>query len=241
MDFVAAAGTTHVGRSAIERGMDLTAELTGPALRLAGVLVSALALAAAARRAPWWWLRRPDSVHVYAGTLVALLVLWQLRAGIGAGPWLHLLGATVLTLMFGWQLALVGIAVLVLGSAAAGHGDFASAGLNFALCGLLPVALSYAFARGVERWLAPNFFVYVFLSAFLGAALAVGAVMLAIALVVSAGQGVPADHLFENYLPSGILLLFPEAFATGACLTLAVVYRPHWVVSFDDRRYLHGR
>jgi len=24
-------------------------------------------------------------------------------------------------------------------------------------------------------------------------------------------------------------------------MTLAVVYRPWWVVSFDDRRYLHGR
>jgi uncharacterized membrane protein len=42
-------------------------------------------------------------------------------------------------------------------------------------------------------------------------------------------------------MPSGILILFPEAFATGACMTLAVVYRPAWVVSFDDRRYLHGR
>ena len=45
----------------------------------------------------------------------------------------------------------------------------------------------------------------------------------------------------QNYMPSGILILFPEAFATGGCMTLAVVYRPAWVVSFDDRRYLHGR
>jgi uncharacterized membrane protein len=221
--------------------VDLSVALTTPALRLAGAACAAIALGFALRRAPWWWLRQPGSVHVYAGTLVALLMLWQLRAGIGGGPWLHLLGATVLTLMFSWQLALVGCAVLVLGSAAAGHGDFVSAGLNFSLCGLLPVLISYRFARAVERWLAPNFFIYVFLSAFFGAALAVGAVLIATALVAAAGQGVPTDHLFDNYLPSGILLLFPEAFATGACLTLAVVYRPAWVVSFDDRRYLHGR
>ncbi len=221
--------------------MDLTAALATPALCLAGGVVACVALACAVLRAPWWWLRQPGSVHVLCGALVILLGLWQLRAGIGGGPWLHLLGATALTLMFSWQFALLGCAVLVLGSAATGHGDFASAGLNFTLAGLLPVAFSYGFARLVERWLAPHFFIYVFVTAFLGAALAAGLVVVATGLVALAGAAVPAEHILTNYLPSGILILFPEAFATGGCMTLAVVYRPAWVVSFDDRRYLHGR
>lgn len=221
--------------------MDLTAALTTPALCVAGGAVACVALACAVLRAPWWWLRQPGSVHVLCGAVVILLGLWQLRAGIGSGPWLHLLGATALTLMFSWQLALIGCAVLVLVGAATGHGDFASAGLNFTLAGLLPVAFSYAFARLVERWLAPNFFIYIFVTAFLGAALAAGLVVLATGLVALVGAAVTAEHIVANYMPSGILLLFPEAFATGGCMTLAVVYRPAWVVSFDDRRYLHGR
>ena len=220
--------------------LDLTLELAAPFARTIGSALALLALIAALLRAPWWWLRRPGSVHVIGGAFAILLVLWQLRAGIGAGPWLHLLGATVLTLMFSWQFALCTLALLVLGSAAGGHGDFSTAGLNFCVMGMLPVAVSYAFARGVERWLAPNLFVYVFVTAFIGAALAVATVVLAGgALVLSAG--VTVDHVIDNFLPTGLLILFPEAFATGACLTLAVVYRPQWVVSFDDRRYLHGR
>ena len=221
--------------------MDLTASLATPALCIAGGVVACAVLACAVLRAPWWWLRQPGSVHVLCGAVVILLGLWQLRAGIGGGPWLHLLGATALTLMFSWQFALLGCAVLVLCSAVTGHGDFASAGLNFTLAGLLPVAFSYGFARLVERWLAPHFFIYVFVTAFLGAALAAGLVVAATGLVALAGSAVTAEHIIANYLPSGILLLFPEAFATGACMTLAVVYRPWWVVSFDDRRYLHGR
>lgn len=220
--------------------MDLTVALTTPLLRQLGMGLAVLALALALWRAPWWWLRQPGSAHVLGGATVILLMLWQLRAGIGAGPWLHLLGATVLTLMFSWHFALLAIASLLAAGLLRGHGDLASLGLNLCVMGVLPVALSYRLARLVERRLAPNFFVYVFVSAFLGAALVVACVTAAGALVALA-SGITAEHALGNYLPSSVLIVFPEAFATGACMTLAVVYRPHWVVSFDDRRYLDGR
>jgi len=170
--------------------VDLTVSLAPPALCIAGGVVACAALACAVLRAPWWWLRQPGSVHVLCGAVVILLGLWQLRAGIGGGPWLHLLGATALTLMFSWQFALLGCAVLVFGSAATGHGDVVSAGLNFTLSGLLPVAFSYGFARLIERVFAPHFFIYVFVTAFLGAALAVGLVVVATGFVALAGAAV---------------------------------------------------
>ena len=61
------------------------------------------------------------------------------------------------------------------------------------------------------------------------------------------GALLAASHAFEStyalreYLWYFLLLLFPEAFITGTLITLFVVFRPHWVISFDDRRYLHGR
>ncbi len=220
--------------------MDLTIALTLPLLRHLGFLLAALAIALAVWRAPWWWLRQPGSAHVFGGAAVVLLVLWQIRAGIGEGPWLHLLGATVLTLMFSWHFALLALAALLAAGLLRGHGDLAAFGLNLCVMGVLPVALSYRLARLVERNLAPNFFVYVFVSAFLGGAIVVACVAAAGALVAFV-SGVATEHLLGNYLPSSALIVFPEAFATGCCMTLAVVYRPHWVVSFDDRRYLDGR
>jgi uncharacterized membrane protein len=32
-----------------------------------------------------------------------------------------------------------------------------------------------------------------------------------------------------------------EAFTSGALITVLVVYRPQWVTTFDDRRYLDGK
>jgi uncharacterized membrane protein len=46
---------------------------------------------------------------------------------------------------------------------------------------------------------------------------------------------------YRNYLPASILLLFPAAFLTGGLLTLAVVYRPAWIASYQDRLYIEGR
>jgi hypothetical protein len=65
--------------------VDLTVALAAPAARLCGLVLAAVALGLAVWRAPWWWLRKPGSVHVLGGATVILLALWQLRAGIGLG------------------------------------------------------------------------------------------------------------------------------------------------------------
>jgi uncharacterized membrane protein len=48
-------------------------------------------------------------------------------------------------------------------------------------------------------------------------------------------------YLKTNYLPYYILMGWSEAISTGMAITLMVVYRPEWVATFDDRRYLNGK
>jgi len=38
-----------------------------------------------------------------------------------------------------------------------------------------------------------------------------------------------------------VLLMVPEAFITGIVIALLVAFRPQWVSTFDDNRYLKGR
>ena len=76
------------------------------------------------------------------------------------------------------------------------------------------------------------------MTSFAGAALCImlqGA--LASAVMVAAGA-YTVDFLLTDYLPYFLLLGFSEAWLSGALVTLLVVYRPQWVVSFDDSRYL---
>lgn len=46
------------------------------------------------------------------------------------------------------------------------------------------------------------------------------------------------DYLFGDALSFYFLLSWSEAFTTGLMLAIFVVYKPHWVATFDDRRYL---
>jgi uncharacterized membrane protein len=79
--------------------------------------------------------------------------------------------------------------------------------------------------------------VYFFVVAFFGSGLAMAGsgLVASVALVLGAGQ---PNALFDEYLPYLLYLAFGEATVTGMLMTLIVVYRPSWVATFDDKRYL---
>lgn len=215
--------------------------MLSPGLTFVGNLGFVLVLLWAVWRAPWWHLAHSEDTHILLATCVALLLVWSIRAGIAPGLDLHLVGATLTTLMFGWAFGLLAISLVLFGATLYGDGQWAAYGWNGLLLACLPVALTWLVLRSAERWLAANFFIYVFIPAFFGAALSilsVGAASTAFFLAVGA---YPLERLVQDYAIYYLLLVFPEAFLTGALMTLFVVYRPTWVATFDDGRYLKNQ
>lgn len=211
--------------------------LAGDWPAVAVVLLVAL-LAQSLRAAPWPRLAAAPARHVYFGATLAVMLLWLGAARVGAGLGLHLLGATILYLMFGGPLAV--LAVTVAGATATlvtggGAGDLA---LRVLAAGIVPVAVSHAVLRVAEARLPPNFFVYVFVAAFLGGALAMAATGVVAALALA---GAPATAARGAFVELVLLLGFGEATLTGMLLTIFVVYRPDWVATFSDARYLRSR
>ena len=94
--------------------------------------------------------------------------------------------------------------------------------------------VSESWLRLVQRWLGHDYFVFVFVAAFFGAALALFSAGLAAGLLLSLSGTYEADQLLHNFYSYLVLLLFPEAFLTGALLSIFVVYRPTWVASFVE-------
>ncbi|MBI2312053.1 MAG: energy-coupling factor ABC transporter permease [Betaproteobacteria bacterium] len=208
---------------------------------IAGHLLFALVLAQAVRYAPWRRLNRPDQLHIWLGTIVFLMVLWTIKTGIKPGLSLHLLGATAFTLMFGPTLAVVGLTLVLAAATLSGAAGWWSFSLNALVMVVLPVYLSYGVFRLVERRLPNHFFVYVFLNAFLGAAAAMLVTGLVATLLLAAAGAYALDYLAGEYLPFFILLASGEALTTGMTVTIMVVYRPGWVATFDDARYLQNK
>lgn len=221
--------------------MEMNADIITPTWQWIGVACYAPGLAFALWLMPWRWLQRPESFHLFAAACAALCVLWQVRAAIEGAPAIHLQGATLVTLAFGWQLAVLGLSLVLVLTTLVGSGDWSSFGINGAIFVVLAVAVSYAIARFVERGFPRHLFIYIFLSAFFGAAITIGTVSLAATGVLVDSAQMSDYQIFRNYLPTSMLLLFPEAFVTGALITLAVVYRPTWIVSYQERLYIEGR
>jgi len=221
--------------------VDVTAVVLPAGWAIAGWLAAVALVAVAARRAPWKRFAESEQVHVWYGTIFCLLILWNLQATVGEGFRFHLLGAGAFTLLAGPALALVGGAVVTIVQIAVRGGIWINAGLAFLTMVALPVGAAWSVLRLAERWLPPNFFIYVFIVTFFGAGVSLAVAGLAGAGVLTWGAGRPAALVFGEYAPVLVYLAFGEATLTGMALTLAVVYRPHWVATFDDARYLIGR
>ncbi len=199
------------------------------------------ALAWAGYRAPWRWLLRNENSHVYLGTTVVLLLLWSLHAGTLKGLEYHYLGATLMTLMFGWPLAVVGMSIVLMGTVLNSTSDWQAFPLNVLVMGVLPVFVSQGFYWLVDRRLPNHFMTYIFIAAFLGAGVALGVALCAAAGILVISGVYSLTHLGREFFPFVPLMIFPEAIITGMLLTVMVGVRPAWVCTFDDERYLKGK
>jgi uncharacterized membrane protein len=192
------------------------------------------------RRAAWSVLARPGNLNVLLAATVAVLGLWLIKTGIKPGLNFHLLGATALTLMFRPWFALLSLSLLCL-AVAVQSGEYSAYPGNLLTMAVVPVAVSWGVYRFVDGRLPNHLFIYIFLNGFFGAGLAIGAVGLASTAFAALSGAYALDYLLGDYLPFYLLMAWAEAFATGMIMTLLVVYRPEWVATFDDRRYLHGK
>lgn len=192
-------------------------------------------------RAPWHHLKEAESLHILLGIIVGIMVIWTLKAGLTAGLSIHLLGTTLLTLMFGWAFAILGILVVLVAHAIQSGSGWAALPMNALMLGALPALLSYLIYRGVDRFLPNNFFVYIFLNAFFGAGLAVASAVFASSVVHILSGAYPASLVWYSYTRYVLLVMFPEGFLTGMLMTLFIAYRPEWVSTFDDDRYIQGK
>ena len=223
-------------------GLHIPSDLLPQGLLWASNILFLLCLLLAIRFAPWKaLLNSQQSQHVFLGAVVLLLTIWGFKAGISPGLGFHHLGATLFTLMFGWSLATVGLTVTMIASLLLQSSDWASLGINGLISIVLPIVSSYAILKSSQKWLPDNFFIYIFVCAFFGAAVAIALSRLSAITLLLLINAYPYEQLIEESLQYLPLFMFPEAFITGMLITIFVVYRPDWISTFDDERYIRGK
>jgi uncharacterized membrane protein len=179
--------------------------------------------------------------HLVFATVVILLLLWFLRAGIHEDLQVHFLGVTALTLIHGWRIAaFIGSLPLglmaVLGSINGG---------DIGIVALVGVIFPILFSTGIfllsYRFLTHHIFIYIFVAAFIN-----GALTMCFHLLLTSGWiywegNVSWQYIVDNYLILMPLMAFPEALLNGMVMTLLIVYQPEWVRTFSEREYMYDR
>lgn len=200
-----------------------------------------LLIAWAIRSAPWARLSKCGFGQVWHGSIAFVVLLWSLRATLRDGFTFHLLGMVGIFLALGLPLAITSSALAIAVLTILQKAPFA----NIAPAFFILVAPALVVGRTAlwicEQKLPPHMFVYIFGAAFVGAGLSI-AVTLPISLAVWA---ITTERAFgavlSDYFPIVVQLGFGEAVLTGMLVTIGVVYKPEWVSTFEDARYLAPR
>lgn len=200
-----------------------------------------VALSVAARLAPWHAVRRvPLRINLILACTVSLALLWLLRADAVPGLSLHFLGLTAVTLLIGWQFALLAGTFALMGLTVLGHASWAGLGFDFWGTVAPPVAVTALISLGAQRLLPANFFIYLFVDVFLSALLSILAVAVTSSVVMWSLDLYDWGTLWHSYLALSPLQAIPEGILNGMVMAALTLLVPTWVISFDERRYFIG-
>jgi len=199
------------------------------------MLLAALGLALPFK--PWLVLRHAPLQSPWIGALVVLPWVWWTRHLLPHELALHVSGACLLVLMFGWPLAVwsllpIGLAARLLETHAWPELDSLIAHIVWQ--GVIPATLALLLGLAVRRWLPRHLFVYILGRGFIVTALAVTAT----GYLADLAHQRPASIDTEEWMLAHWLLGWGEAISTGMLTAIFVAFKPDWLLTYSDLRYL---
>ncbi len=197
-----------------------------------GMVVVALAVALALR--PWRALPGSQLWHPWLGCLVLMPWLWAAQRVMPGGLALQLSGACLMVLMLGWPLAVLSLVPIAATGAWLGGIAWPAALDHLAWNGIVTASVALAIGLATRRWLPKHPFVFILGRGFLVTALAV---MISGTLAALASP-LPEGTELSSLLLGHWLMAWGEAFATGMMTAIFVAFKPEWLASWSDERYL---
>jgi uncharacterized membrane protein len=176
--------------------------------------------------------------HSLFAAIILLMLVWLIRAGLSPGLTIHILGITAVTLMLGWSFAILAGLVALLFMVILGREPLTMLGVNGIVTVVIPALTSYGVMLWERRRGFRNFFAYLFICGFFGAAIAVasaGITMVLLLWMAGVYGWETLVHEYVRYLP---LIMLPEAFINGTVISGLMVFHPQRLLTLDESRYL---
>lgn len=179
--------------------------------------------------------------HLVFGAAASVFFLWIFRAGIYDGLSVHFLWLTALTLTLGVRWSIIAAGLALLGVTALGYEKWEMLGVNALIGVAIPIGLTYLIYSVSFHRLPRNVFLYIFVCGFFPGALMIAIKMLLLGGYYSLQGTYDWITIKDNFIVLIPLMLFPEGMLNGMTMTLLVIYKPHWVYTYQDKFYIDGK
>ena len=203
------------------------------------IFLSSATLLFALLTAPWKALLKVQQrQHLFFAAIIVLVILWSIKITWVKGFFLHPMGITAVTIIFGWRLAIILGALVILAFELLHYRSWDTMPVDFIFTVIVPATITYAMVHLIHSWRSRNLFLFLLGAGFIGAMLGfltdLGIIVLLAAML---DQQLFLSRLAHEF-PIVIMLLNVEGFLNGAVVTALSVFAPHLVKSFDDVKYL---
>ena len=217
--------------------------MSPPLATIVDITLLLVAMAVAWLFKPWRTLRHEPLQNPWLFAMLAVPVLWWTRHLLPSNVALHVSGAAMLVLMFGWPLTIWSLPWIALAAQALTWRQWPPS-LNWAdlldqtvWSGVIPATLALLLGLLMRRFLPKHLFVYI---------LGRGFIATALAITLTGALGALAQHRPESlsldeWLLGHWLLGWGEAISTGMLTSIFVAFKPHWMLTYSDQRYLPGK
>jgi uncharacterized membrane protein len=206
--------------------------------RMVAMLVSLalvfFALAVAVAMRPWRQLRGSSIWHPWLACLVLLPWVWAAQRVMPGGVAVQLSGACLMVLMLGWPLTVLSLVPIAAIGAWLGGIGWAEALDHLAWNGVAAATLALAIGLATRRWLPKHPFVFILGRGFIVTALA----MMAAGALSAHLTPAPQSTEIGSVLLGHWLMAWGEAFSTGMLVAIFVAFKPQWLATWSDSRYL---
>ncbi|MDD2929479.1 MAG: energy-coupling factor ABC transporter permease, partial [Sideroxydans sp.] len=152
-----------------------------------------------------------------------------------------ILGATLFVLMFGWQIAVTSLTLVMMASFFRADADWVALGVNGLLMIAIPVLFTEWLLRFSRKNLPKNLFFYVLWNGFICAGLAIVLNVATTTLLLLLLSHYSWAEIQRHYLVAAPIIMLTEAFMTGMLITAFTVFQPEAVKNFSDAEYLDGK
>jgi uncharacterized membrane protein len=191
---------------------------------------------------------RPEKRLLSISCIVLLALAWNLRAHLPNTNFhnfidlsFHFFGASLLVAMFGFWSAITLLFIVALVGIFLFNGDLVETTRHYMLVGVIPALFASIVIKISERFFPKHLFVLIMGNGYLAAFLSTFATGIVIYLlqqilnINSLGSNDPLGWFL------GLLILsFMEGSLSGMLLAILLVYRPHWVSTYQEEEYMNA-